>query len=48
MHQDQFQYLRACQLQVALTESKLDLAKGYFVKETLSQHLLHLKQLNPA
>ena len=35
MSQQQHQYLRECELEAALAESKMDLAGGRFVKETL-------------
>lgn len=49
MSQEHYQYLRECELEAALAESKADLASGRFVKETVSQHIKRLKQLkNPA
>lgn len=46
MSQQQYQYLRECELEAALAESKADLAGSRFVKETVSQHMKRLKQLN--
>ncbi len=46
MRQEHYQYLRECELEAALAESKADLADGRFVKETVAQHLQRLKQLN--
>lgn len=46
MSQQQYQYLRECELEAALAESKADLATGRFVKEAVSQHIERLKQLN--
>ncbi len=46
MSQEHYQYLRECELEAALAESKTDLAGGRFVKETVAQHLERLKQIN--
>lgn len=46
MSQEQYQYLRECELEAALAESKADIAAGRFVKETVAQHIKRLKQLN--
>ncbi len=46
MSQQHYQYLRECELEAALAESKADLAGGRFVKETVAQHIERLKQLN--
>jgi hypothetical protein len=48
MSQQQYQYLRECELEAALAESRTDLAGGRFVKETVAQHIKHLKQINKA
>jgi hypothetical protein len=48
MSQQQYQYLRECELEAALAESKSDLAGGRFVKETVAQHIKRLKQINKA
>lgn len=46
MSQQQYQYLRECELEAALAESKSDLVQGRFVKETVAQHIKRLKQIN--
>lgn len=46
MSQEQYQYLRECELEAAIAESKADLAGGRFVKETVSQHIKRLQKLN--
>lgn len=46
MSQEHYQYLRECELEAALAESKADLSEGRFVKETVAAHLKRLKQLN--
>jgi hypothetical protein len=46
MSQEQYQYLRECELEAALAESKTDLVTGRFVKETVAQHIKRLKQIN--
>lgn len=46
MSQEHYQYLRECELEAALAESKADLAEGRFAKETVAAHLKRLKQLN--
>lgn len=46
MSQEQYQYLRECELEAALAESRADLAGGRFVKETVAQHIKRLKQIN--
>jgi len=48
MSQDHYHYLRECELEAALAESKTNLASGNFVKETVTEHLKRLKQLNKA
>ena len=48
MSQDHYHYLRECELEAALAESKANLISGTFVKETVSEHLKRLKQLNKA
>ena len=48
MSQDHYHYLRECELEAALAESKANLASGHFVKETVTEHLKRLKQLNKA
>lgn len=46
MSQQQYQYLRECDLQAALAESKADLAQERFVKGAVAQHIKRLKQMN--
>lgn len=46
MRQEHYQYLRECELEAALAESRADLADGRFVKETVAKHIQRLKQIN--
>lgn len=46
MSQQQYQYLRECELEAALAESKADLSNGRFVKEAVSHHIERLKRMN--
>ena len=46
MSQEQYQYLRECELEAALAESKSDVANGKYVKETVAEHIKRLKQIN--
>lgn len=46
MHQDHYHYLRECELETALAESKTNLASGHFVKETVAEHLKALRKRN--
>jgi hypothetical protein len=46
MRSEHYQYLRECELEAALAESKADLVAGRFVKETVDQHVKRLKQIN--
>ncbi len=46
MSQEQYQYLRECELEAAVAESKADLAGGRFVKETVAQHIKRLQKIN--
>ncbi len=46
MSQQQYQYLRECELEAALAESKTDLVGGHFVKETVAQHMKRIQQIN--
>ncbi len=48
MSQQHYQYLRECELEAALAESRADLASGRFVKETVAQHIKRLEQINAA
>lgn len=40
---EQFQYLRECELESALLETRRDLAAGRFVKQSPEAHLARLK-----
>jgi len=46
MSAEHYHYLRECELEAALAESKADLDAGNFVKETVSQHLRCLAKIN--
>ncbi len=46
MSAEQYQYLRECELEAALAESKADLETGRFVKETVAQHIRRINKLN--
>ena len=46
MSEEQYQYLRECELEAALAESKADLEAGRFVKETVAQHIRRINKLN--
>ena len=46
MSKEQYQYLRECELEAALAESKSDLDAGRFVKETVAQHLQRIAKIN--
>ena len=48
MSQEHYHYLRECELEVALAESKADMTSDRFVKDIVAQHLKYLKQLNKA
>ena len=41
-----YQYLRECELDAALAESKADMQAGRFVKETVAEHIKRLETLN--
>jgi hypothetical protein len=41
-----YQYLRECELEAALAESKADLAAGRYVKEPPEAHLVRLEAMN--
>lgn len=43
-----YQYLRECELEAALAETRADLAAGRYVKESPEAHLLRLETLNGA
>ncbi len=46
MSEEQYQYLRECELEAALAESRADLEAGHFVKETVAQHIRRINKLN--
>ena len=46
MSKEQFQYLRECELEAALAESKADLDAGRFVSESVAQHLKRIAKIN--
>ena len=46
MSNSQYQYLRECELAAALAESKADIEAGRFIKETVAQHILIIKEIN--
>ena len=45
MSQEHYAYLRECELDAALKETKADLAAGRFVKESVEAHLKRLAKL---
>jgi len=45
MSMAQYHYLRECELDAALTQSRADLAAGRTVKETAAEHLERMAQL---
>ena len=45
MSSDQYQYLRQCELEAALAESRADLLAGRFVKHTVAEHIAQISQL---
>ena len=46
MSQDYYYYLRECELEAALAESKAKRRSGDFVKVTIAEHLKALRRLN--
>jgi PHD/YefM family antitoxin component YafN of YafNO toxin-antitoxin module len=48
MSKEHYQYLRECELEAALAESKTDLEAGRFVKESVAQHLRRIAKINKA
>ena len=42
---EQYAYLRECELEAALAESKADLDAGRFVKESVERHIKRLAKL---
>ena len=45
MSHEQYTYLRECELEAALADSKTDLDAGRFVKESVEQHIKRLAKL---
>jgi len=43
MDVEHYQYLRECELESALAQTRVDLADGRFVKESAEEHLSRLK-----
>ncbi|ABL00138.1 prevent-host-death protein [Pelobacter propionicus] len=43
MSMDHYHYLRECELEAALAQTRADLAGGRFVKESAEDHLARLK-----
>ena len=43
MDMNQYHYLRECELEAALAQTRADLAEGRFVKESAEEHLARLK-----
>ena len=46
MSEEHYQYLRECELEAALAESKADLDAVRYVKETVAQHIRRINKLN--
>jgi hypothetical protein len=46
MSEEQYQYLRECELEAALAESKADLDAVRYVRETVAQHIRRINKLN--
>jgi PHD/YefM family antitoxin component YafN of YafNO toxin-antitoxin module len=46
MSSEQYQYLRECELDAALAESRADLDAGRFVKESPEEHLKRIHEFN--
>ncbi|MBI5754521.1 hypothetical protein HZA40_05275 [Candidatus Peregrinibacteria bacterium] len=42
---DQYNYLRECELEAALKESEMDLAKGKFAVKTVKRHIKDLRNV---
>jgi len=42
---EQYHYLRECELETALAETRADIAAGRFVKETPAAHVKRIKKL---
>ena len=43
MDMEHYHYLRECELEAALAQSRADLAEGHFVKESPEAHVARLK-----
>ena len=43
MDMEHYHYLRECELESALAQTRADLAKGRFVKESAKKHLARMK-----
>jgi len=46
MSQEHYYYLRTCEPEAAVAESKANLTDGRFVQETVSQHIKLLERIN--
>ena len=46
MSNERYQYLRECELEVALAESKVDLEADSYVRESVTQHLKYIGEIN--
>jgi hypothetical protein len=44
MEIEQYHYLRECELETALVETRADIAAGRFVKETAAAHVKRIKK----
>ena len=44
----QYQYLRECELEAALAQSRADLAEGRYVKESPHAHVARIQAINAA
>jgi len=44
MEIEQYHYLRECELETALAETRADIAAGRFVKETAAAHVKRIKK----
>ncbi len=44
---EHYRYLRECELEAALAESRNDIEAGRFVEETVEAHLARIGQMNP-
>lgn len=43
MEVEHYHYLRECELEAALAQTRADMAEGHFVKESAADHLARLK-----